>query len=68
MKKLTKREQSFYSGVLCALAVLHTHGEDQIYRDIVQSVGQEELLIVARIEDVLDTSGLEEYGYSPKPA
>lgn len=51
-------DHSFYSGVICALAVLDSHGQDTIYDEIVDSIGNEELIFLARKDGSMKWSGL----------
>lgn len=51
----------FYRGVLAALAHIHQAGEDTLHREIVQAVGERELVRVARAENDMDFSGMTAY-------
>lgn len=62
--KNTNRDAGFYGGLLTALAIVHGHGEDTIYEEIVQTLSEEslsELIEHAKTNDELVWSGLSDY-------
>jgi len=50
--------EDFYAGMLCALAVVESLGEDAIHDQIVQTVPRDELLRVARKFGDMKLSGM----------
>lgn len=59
-------ELDFYRGMLGALAVVAAHDAETIYREIVQSTNQDELIRVARKDGIMRWSGLWRYHYGQK--
>lgn len=58
---------AFYAGVLSALAVVVIHDEETIFREIVDAIGEEELIRIARRDRAMRWSGLSYYGYGHIP-
>lgn len=55
--------QSFYAGVLSALAVIANHDERTLFDEIVAATGETELVRRARKDGAMRWSGLSKYGY-----
>lgn len=66
--KLTLRDKAFYSGILSALAVIVMHDQETIFREIVNTTDEKELLAVAVMEEEMEWSGLTRYGYGTSKA
>jgi len=58
-----KADDSFYSGMLAALSVVVVFDAETIYREIVGTAGEENLIRVARKMGDMKLSGLSRYGY-----
>jgi len=54
---------AFYAGVLSALAVVVIYDEETIFREIVDAIGEKELIRIARRDGSMRWSGLAYYGY-----
>lgn len=63
-KRMTKADQHFYSGVLAALAIVHAHGMETIFHEIVASVGKDEIVAYAKADEQMEFSGMTDYGYA----
>ena len=55
--------QSFYAGVLSALAIVALHDERTLFDEIVIAVGETDLVKTARRTGAMRWSGLSKYGY-----
>jgi hypothetical protein len=53
----------FYRGILVCLEIITVHDDEVIFDEIVTSVGQENLVRVARRDGEMRRSGLTKYGY-----
>lgn len=60
-RRIDRDARQFYLGVVAALAIMAIHGQDTIYDEIVEEVGAEELIRVARRDGALKWSGLSDY-------
>lgn len=60
-RRIDRDARQFYLGVVAALAIMAIHGQDTIYDEIVEEVGAEELIKVARRDGALKWSGLSGY-------
>ena len=58
--------QSFYAGVLSALAIIAIHDERTLFDEIVSTVGETELVKTARKDGAMRWSGLSQYDYGKK--
>lgn len=57
-------KQSFFGGILTALAIIHIHGEDTIFDEVIATLGGESLAMLiehAKNNDELEWSGLADY-------
>jgi tetrahydromethanopterin S-methyltransferase subunit A len=55
--------QSFYAGILSALAIIAIHDERTLFDEIVSATGAIELVETARKDGVMRWRGLSKYGY-----
>lgn len=65
---MTRRDIDFYSGMLAALAVVASYDQETLFREIVGTADEAELVAVARRTDNMRWSGLSRYGYGRKKA
>ena len=64
---MTKHElQFFHRGMLAALAVVVVHDEETLYREIVGTTDEKQLIAVARRDGSMQWSGLSKYRYGRK--
>jgi len=63
--KLSRKDKAFYSGLITALALVALYDEETLYREIVNTCDEKELIQAAREEEELEYSGLIKYGYVP---
>lgn len=59
-------DNNFYSGILAALAVVALHDAETIFREIVATANEAELIRVARKDGAMRWSGLSRYRYGRK--
>jgi len=64
MTVTAKERAAYYRGILDALAVVAYHGQEALYRSIVNTVNESTLIRVARAGGWAHTSGLVRYGYA----
>lgn len=62
-KKSKLHMQSFYAGVLSALAIVAAHDERTLFDEIVDATGEIELVKRARRDGAMRWSGLSKYRY-----
>lgn len=62
-KSKSALSDTFYAGILGALAVVAVHDEETIFREIVGTVDEAELIRIARRDRAMRWSGLARYGY-----
>ena len=71
MVKLNRSKSSsrdFYAGVLAALAVVADADQETLYRQIVNTMSEEELVAAALSDEgTAEWAGLVRYGYCPAP-
>lgn len=53
----------FYAGILAALAVVALHDKETIFREIVNTTDERELVAFAKRDGAMEFSGLTRYGY-----
>ena len=61
--KIKKMNHEFFSGILCALAIVSLADYETLYDEIVSSAGAENLVKTARKKGLMRWSGLTKYGY-----
>lgn len=65
--KLSKHKRDFYNGMLAALAVVSSSDLETLYREIVGTADEKELVAVALLDEgTPEWSGLVRYGYCAK--
>ena len=65
--KLTRHKRDFYNGMLAALAVVASADQETLYREIVETADEKELVAVALSDEgTAEWSGLVRYGYCAK--
>ena len=62
-KKGSRSHDDFYAGMLAALEIVALHGEEAIFREIVETANEAELVEYAQRDGMMDCSGLARYGY-----
>lgn len=64
---MSKRDlENFYSGMLAALAVVALFDQETLFRNIVETADEKELVRVARANGDMRWSGLSRYGYGKR--
>jgi hypothetical protein len=63
MKKQPSAPDKFYSGIIAALEVIASHDNEVIFDEVVNRVDLDELLDFAKRNELLECSGLKQYGY-----
>ena len=62
-RKSKLHKQSFYAGVISALAVISNADERTLFDEVVDATGEGELVEQARKDGAMKWSGLSKYGY-----
>ncbi len=67
MTKRTRKEgDAMYAGIITALAVVGLHDQETIFREIVATCDESELINFARRDGSMKFSYLSKYGYGKK--
>lgn len=64
--RLKADRSDFFAGIITALAILRLHDSETIYREVINTMGKDDLRALikhARKNDELEFSGLVRYGY-----
>lgn len=62
--RVSAKDRGFFGGILTALAIIHLHGEDTIFDEVIGTLDTESLSLLiehAKINDELEWSGLADY-------
>ena len=65
---MTSASDDFYFGIIAALAVVALYDQETLFREIVGTVDEAELIRFARKRGEMRWSGLSKYHYGRKPA
>ena len=63
MTQKTAGDRNFYGGMLAALSVVAVHDQETLFREIVGTVKEEELVAAALEDESAEWAGLIQYGY-----
>lgn len=63
---MARTNDDFYAGMIAALAVVALHDKETIFREIVATADEHELVAFAQRDGAMEFSGLARYGYGKR--